>query len=87
MSRAPKTCHFRSEREVHNMRESTVIQGWIDRGRVETLRENIRRTLTTRFRTISVELLRRIDESTDFGQLDRAFDQALTVEKPEDLLL
>ena len=68
-----------------NMRESTVVQEWIDKGKAENLRENLRRTLTTRFGAVSVELLRRIDASTDFGQLDRAFDQALTVTRLEDL--
>ena len=78
-----------------NMRESTFVQGWIDigmkegmeKGKLETLRETIRRTLTTRFGTVSSELLRRLDESTDIGQLDRAFEQALTVKTPEDLRL
>jgi hypothetical protein len=71
------------------MRESSVAKEWIEKGiekgKVENLRENIRRTLRTRFGAVSVELLRRIDESADFGQLDRAFDQALTVKRLEDL--
>ena len=74
-----------------NMRESTVIQGWIDRGidrgRIQTLRDNLRTTLTVRFGTVSSEILRRIDESTDFGQLHRAFEQALVIARPEDLPL
>ena len=77
------------------MRESTFIQGWIDldkkegmeKGKLDTLRETIRKTLTTRFGAVSAELLRRLDASTDIGQLDRAFEQALTVENPEDLRL
>ena len=73
------------------MRESTVIQGWIDRGidrgKIETLRDNLRTTLTVRFGTVSPEILRRIDESTDFVHLDRAFKQALVVARPEDLPL
>jgi hypothetical protein len=56
-------------------------------GRAETLRENIRTILTTRFGAVPSELLRRIDGATKLTQLDRAFKQALTVEKPEDLRL
>ena len=74
-----------------NLRESTVIQGWIDRGidrgKVENIRDNLRTTLTVRFGTVPTEVLRRIDESTDFGQLDRAFEQVLVVARPEDLPL
>ena len=70
-----------------NMRESTVIQGWIDRGKVETVRDNSRTILAARFGTVPTEILRRIDESTDFGQLDRAFEQALVIARPEDLPL
>ena len=70
------------------MRESTVIQEWIDRsidrGRVENVRDNSRTILMSRFGTVSPEILRRIDESTDFGQLDRAFEQVLAVARPED---
>ena len=85
------------------MRESTVINAWIDEGRakgidegrakgidegrVQTLRENIRTTLTTRFGAVSAEFLRLLDESTDVGQLDRAFRQALTVKSAEDVRL
>ena len=69
-----------------NMRESTVINGWIDEGRVAALRENIRTILTTRFGAVSADLVRLIDQSTDLRQLDRAFMQALTVKSQEDLL-
>jgi hypothetical protein len=76
-----------------NMRESTFINGWIDigkkagrdEGKVENLRENIRTVLTTRFEAVSDELLRRIDEATDLGQLDRVFKEALTAKSPEEL--
>ena len=69
------------------MRESKVIQGWINVGKVENVRDNLRTILMTRFGAVPTEILRRIDETTDFGQLDRAFEQALAVARPEDLPL
>ena len=77
------------------MRESTFVQGWIDQGkkegrdegRISTLRASIRKTLSTRFGAVPAEVLRRIDESSDIGHLDRAFEQALTAKSVEDLHL
>ena len=82
-----------------NMRESTVINAWIDegrakgidegkdKGRVETLQQTLRILLTKRFGPVSVEVLRRIDATTDPAKLDRAFTLAFDVVRPEDLAL
>ena len=71
------------------MRESTVIQGWIDRGilegKVETFRSSLRMVLAHRFPEVPAEVLQRIDETTDLETLDRAFQQSLNVARSEGL--
>ena len=93
------------------MRESTVIQEWIDlgekkgyeegfkkglkdglkegyrEGKLECLRELIQRALLIRFETVSPDVLRRINESTNLCELKRWFLQAIKVSKPEELRL
>ena len=79
------------------MRESTVIQGWIDegkkegmekgveKGRVQTLQHTLRAILKKRFAVVSPEVLQRIDATMDPAVLDRAIMGVLDVARPEDL--
>ena len=79
------------------MRESTVINAWIDEGRDEGIDEGrdegriqqakgmLRTLLTKRFTVIPTNVLQRIDAVKDADVLDRAFVQAFDVARPEDL--
>ena len=74
-----------------NMRESTVIQGWIDQGteqgKLQTLRQTLRVLLKKRFGKVPAKLLRRIEAATDPDKLEKAVVEILDVARPEDLPL
>jgi hypothetical protein len=69
------------------MRESNFVKGWIDEGRVKSLRQALRTLLTKRFGPVSADVLARIEATTDPDTLDRAVDQILDIARPEDLPL
>ena len=58
------------------MRESTVIQGWIDRGidrgRIEQARRTLNNLLVKRFGAVSPAIIQRIDATTDLTILEQA---------------
>ena len=70
-----------------NMRESTVIQGWIDLGELERAKKILRDVVQDRFGTLSTDLAARIDTSEDANRLHQAVRQVWQVTRPEDLLL
>jgi hypothetical protein len=78
-----------------NMRESTVIQGWIDQGiekgteqgKLQTLRQTLRALLKKRFGKVPAKVVRRIEAATDPDKLEKAFLQGFDVTRPEELTL
>ena len=69
------------------MRESTVIQGWIDRGKVEALEETLRTLSSKRFSVVPAGVNERIEATTNSETLNRAVEQLFDIARPEDLPL
>jgi hypothetical protein len=74
-----------------NMRESTVVQGYIEqgieKGRLQTLRQTLRSLLAKRFGKVPAKVVRRIGAATDPAKLEKALEDILDVARPEDLTL
>ena len=70
-----------------NMRESTFIQGWIDQGKLQTLRQTLGSLLKKRFGKVPAKVRRRTDAATDPITLEKAVVEILDVARPEDLTL
>ncbi len=80
-----------------NMRESTVIQGWINQGKDEGLKEGLKegrlaqarqtlhRLVSKRFGAVSDEVARRIEQMTDVEQLEQAIERVFEVASVEEL--
>ena len=73
--------------EGWDMRESTVIQGWIDQGKLQTLRQTLGSLLKKRFGKVPAKVLRRIEAATDSDKLEKAVVDIFDIARPEDLTL
>jgi hypothetical protein len=72
-----------------NMRESTVVQGWIDEGEAKGLakaRRLLIGVLKSRFGAISDEILARIDKINDFDTLEKAAERVFTASSADEVL-
>ncbi len=65
--------------EGWNVRKSQVVEEWRDEARAETWHESLLTLLENRFGTVPLELVQRIQATTDVGRLRAAFQQALAI--------
>lgn len=69
-----------------NMRESSIVQEWLNQERTETMHRALKTLLETRFGSLPLDLATRIDAVLDLDRLEQLFKQAITINRPEDLL-